>query len=72
MEIVQEGREVYPLQTIGFALKEQYGAGIVQAGIERTVELVDEIRGQALPTAAPAVPTTPVDTTPPDTVGEQG
>jgi len=72
VEIVQEGREVYPLQTIGFALKEQYGAGIFQAGIERTVELVDEIRGQAPPTAVPAVPTTPVDTTPPDTVGEQG
>jgi len=45
-EVVQEGRNVYPLQTVAFALKEQYGARISQAGIDRTVALVQEIRSQ--------------------------
>jgi len=72
VEIVQEGREVFPLQTIGFALKEQYGAGIFQAGVARTMELIDEIRVQTPTETVPVGPAMPVDTTPPDTTGEEG
>jgi len=77
VQVVQEGREVFPLQTVAYALKEQYGARIFQPGIARTVEIVNDLRAEALATpppvqpAAPADTTTP-DTTPPDTVGAQG
>ncbi len=69
-QVVQEGREVYPLQTVAYALKEQYGAQFYQPGVARAVELVNEIR------ATPLAPTTmtpePVqDTTVGDTVGDR-
>jgi len=77
VQVVQEGREVFPLQTVAYALKEQYGARIYRAGIARTVQIVNEIRTESLATppptqpAAPADATTP-DTTTPDSAGVQG
>jgi hypothetical protein len=71
-QVVQEGREVFPLQTVAYALKEQYGARIYPSGIARTVQLVDEIRGQTMAEPPPAPPRPPVDTTAPDTAGIQG
>ena len=62
-EIVQGQADVFPLQTVDFALREQYGARIFQSGIARTVELVEQIRGQTLPAPPPTQPVTPVDTT---------
>jgi hypothetical protein len=82
VQVVQQNREVYPLQTVAFALKEQHRARIFQAGLARTVELVDELRAQPIaapgpvPDPVPADTTTPdpvpADTTTPDTVGGQG
>jgi hypothetical protein len=72
VQVVQEGREVFPLQTVAYALKEQYGARIYPSGIARTVQLVDEIRGQTIAEPLPAPPRPPVDTTTPDTAGIQG
>jgi len=76
-EVVQQGRTVYPLQTVAFALKEQYGARISQAGIDRTVELIQEIRAQSQAPAPQATPPTAPDTAAsdsviPDTAGGQG
>jgi hypothetical protein len=72
VQVVQEGREVFPLQTVAYALKEQYGAQIFQAGIARTVEIVNDIRAEMLATPPPAQPASPVDTTTPDTAGAEG
>jgi hypothetical protein len=78
VQVVQEGREVYPLQTVAFALKEQFGARIFQPGVERTVSRVEELRAESPPTPAPptrpsALPDTAVpDTSAPDTSGSSG
>lgn len=69
VQIVQQQRDVFPLQNIAFLLREQYGARIYQPGIQRTVELVDQIRAETPP--AP-LPSAPVDTMGPDTTGAQG
>jgi hypothetical protein len=72
VQIVQGRQDVFPLQTVDFALKEQFGARIYQPGIARTVEIVDQIRTQSPAAPLPAPPATPVDTTTPDTAGGQG
>ena len=72
VQVVQEGREVFPLQTVAYALKEQYGARIFQTGIARTVEIVNDIRAEKLATPPPAQPASPVDTTTPDSAGTEG
>ncbi|MFH1763190.1 MAG: peptidylprolyl isomerase [Gemmatimonadota bacterium] len=72
VQIVQQGREVFPLQTGAYALKEQYGARIFQPGIAKAVQIVNEIRSQIPPPPAPALPVAPTDTLPPDTAGVQG
>lgn len=72
VQIVQQGREVFPLQTVAHVLKEQYGAQIFHPGIARTVEIVNEIRTQTPAAPLPAQPAAPVDTTTPDTAGVQG
>lgn len=72
VEVVQNGREVYPLQTVAFALKEQFNARIFPAGIEQAVARIAELRSSAS-AAPPAVrPMAPADTTSPDTVGGEG
>jgi hypothetical protein len=68
VEIVEQRRDVFPLQTIAFLLREQYGARIFQPGVQRTVEIVDQIRAATPPAPTPMAP---VDTTPPDTAGGQ-
>jgi len=80
-EIVQQGRTVYPLQTVAFALKEQYGARISQAGVDRTVSLIQDLRAQPAatppPVTPPAIPDTgavapdsaALDSTPADSAG---
>ena len=72
VQIVQQGQEVFPLQTVAVLLKEQYGAQIFQPGLARTVEIVNEIRTQTPAAPLPAQPSAPVDTTTPDTAGVQG
>ncbi len=72
VQIVQGRQDVFPLQTVDFALKEQYGAQIFPPGIARTVEIINEIRTQIPAPATPALPIAPVDTTTPDTAGVQG
>lgn len=77
VQIVQEGREVFPLQTIAFVLKEQYGARVFPQGAARTVEIVEETRAQAAAAPAPSAPAATPDTGAPDTAaadtaGEQG
>ena len=62
LEIVQGRADVFPLQTVDFALREQYGARIFQSGIARTVEIVEQIRSQTMPAPTPAQPVMPVDT----------
>lgn len=69
VQIVQEGREVYPLQTVAFALKEQYGARIYPSGVDRTVELVTEIRSRPPATSPSSAPAAPPDTAVSDTAG---
>lgn len=71
VEVVQQGREVFPLQAISFVLKEQYGASIHQPGVLRAAAMVDEIRAQPAPSVDPLVPETPVDTAASDTAGGQ-
>lgn len=71
VQVVQEGREVYPLQTVAFALKEQYGARFFQPGLDRTVELVNEIRAQT-PAPTSLAPAPVADTTVGDTAQGQG
>jgi len=70
VQVVQEGREVYPLQAVAYALKEQYGARTHQPGVDRTVALVTEMRAQTPTGGAPAEPTPPADTTATDTAGD--
>ena len=72
VQVVQQGREVFPLQTVAFALKEQYGAQLYQPGIARAVEIVAELRAPTPAEPPLAQPTAPVDTTIPDTAGAQG
>ena len=72
VQVVQQNREVYPLQTVAFALKEQHQARIFQAGLARTVELVDELRAQPIAAPRPVPDAVPADTTTPDTAGGQG
>lgn len=72
VEVVQNGREVYPLQTVAFALKEQFNARIFPAGIDRTVTRIAELRAQAPAMPPPVRPTAPADTTSPDTAGGEG
>jgi len=72
VQIVQGRQDVFPLQTVDLALREQYGARIFQPGVARAVELVNEIRAQAGAAPLPTPPAFPVDTTAPDTGGIQG
>ena len=72
VEIVQGRQDVFPLQTVDFALKEQYGARIFQGGISRAMEIVDELRLQSGPDPLATPPATPVDTTTTDSAGAQG
>jgi hypothetical protein len=71
VQVVQGGREVIPLGGVSFALKKQFDARIYQAGFDRTVALVTEMRARVPPippqTGAPAAPP-PV----PDSGGAQG
>jgi hypothetical protein len=68
-EVVQEGRQVIQLQTIAYALKEEFGAKIHQPGINRAIQRIIELRAQ-VPEASDSVPTVvPTDTTATDTVG---
>jgi hypothetical protein len=67
-EIVQGRREAYQLQTVAYALKDKYSARIYQAGVNRAVERVNELRSQA----PPAVPVAPADTMAPDTAESRG
>jgi hypothetical protein len=68
-EIVQEGRQVIPLQTIAYALKEEFGAKIHQPGITRAMQRINELRAQVPATPDPAPSVVPTDTTVPDTAG---
>lgn len=71
-QVVQSGQEVYPLQNIAFALKEQFDARIFPSGIEHTVTRIAEIRAQT-PAMPPAVqPTAPAEPVSPDTAGGGG
>jgi hypothetical protein len=69
--VVQQGREIFPLQAVAYALREQYGARTYQAGIDRTIALVTEMRAAAPATVTPAAPPPP-DTTLPDTAAAGG
>jgi hypothetical protein len=70
--VVQEGREVFPLQTVGYVLKEQFGARVHRPGIMKAVEMVNEIRAQTTGIPDPTLSDAPVDTATPDTSGGQG
>jgi hypothetical protein len=74
VQVVQQGREVFPLQAVSYALKEQYGAQTFQAGVDRAVALVSEMRTATPPAATPAPTpdTTASGTTAPDTAGGEG
>ncbi len=65
VQVVQGGREVFPLGTVSFALRNQYGGEIFAPGVDRAVALVGDMRAQAPPTPSPT-PAMP-DTTTPDT-----
>jgi len=69
---VVEGREVIPLGGVSIALRRQYDARIFDAGLERTVARITEMRAQ-LP-LNPPVEQAPVPTEPttPDTAGPTG
>jgi hypothetical protein len=54
-QVVQEGREVFPLQTVSAAIRQQFGAQVYPAGVSRAVERITELRAQA-PTAAVPMP----------------
>ena len=72
VEIVQEDRQMFPLQAVGFALKEQYGARIFEPGVEKTIEILSGLRAEA-PRATPLErQDEPPVATPPDTAGGQG
>lgn len=68
-EIVQEGRQVIPLQTIAYALKEEFGAKIHQPGINRAIQRINELRAQVPTTSDPDPSVAPTDTTVTDTAG---
>ena len=68
-EIVQEGRQVIPLQTIAYALKEEFGAKIHQPGINRAIQRINELRTQVPTTPDPPPSVVPSDTTATDTAG---
>ena len=71
-DVVQNGQEVFPLQTVAFALKEQFDARVFEPGVEAAVARIAELRAQG-PTTPPAVqPTPPTDTVVPDTAGGEG
>jgi hypothetical protein len=71
-EVVQSGREVFPLQSVAFLLKEQFDARVYPAGVQKTVDRIAELRAQG-PATPPAVqPTAPADSAPPDTAGGAG
>jgi hypothetical protein len=71
-EVVQNGQEVFPLQTVAFALKEQFNARVFESGVEDAVTRIAELRAQGQ-TMPPAVqPTAPADSASPDTAGGEG
>ncbi len=72
VQVVQNGREVYPLQTVAFALKEQFEARIFPSGIAHTVSLIAEFRAPGAATAPAVQPTPPADPITPDTAGGEG
>lgn len=66
VQVVQNQREVYPLQTVAFALKEQFDARIYPAGIATTVTRIAELRAQTTATTPVIQPSAP------DTAGGEG
>ncbi len=70
-QVVQEGREVFPLGGISLALRKQYGAEVFQPGLQATVDRVEGLRSQMAPAPSPlgGVPG-PGDTLAPDTAGD--
>jgi parvulin-like peptidyl-prolyl isomerase len=70
-QVVRDERQIFPLQTVGFALKEQYGARIYKPALAGAVDLLNELR--AAPAAETDVPAEePAEVAPPDTAGTGG
>jgi len=72
VEIVQGMKEVFQLQTVAFALKEQYGARVFEPGIEQAVTRINELRLQPATPLESTLPGTAEDTATVDTAGNQG
>jgi hypothetical protein len=68
-QVVQERREIIPLQTIAYALKEEFGAKIHQPGINRAIQRINELRARVPEATEPTSTVAPTDTTATDTVG---
>ncbi|NNM06348.1 MAG: hypothetical protein HKO65_14750, partial [Gemmatimonadetes bacterium] len=79
-EVVQGAMEVFQLQTVAFALKEQYGARVFEPGLAQAVARINELRVQPVTPVEPAIPEAAEDTattetsgaTAGDTTGPQG
>jgi peptidyl-prolyl cis-trans isomerase C len=52
-EVVRGDRQVFPLGTVSFALRKQFGARIYQEAFAGTVERIDHLRSQVPPPADP-------------------
>lgn len=65
---VMEGREVIPLGGVAVALRRQYNARVYEAGLERTVARITELRGQLPVNPLP----TPGEVVQPDSTGAPG
>jgi hypothetical protein len=63
-EVVSGDRQVFPLGTVSFAMRKQFGARIYRQSFEGTVKRIDELRAQEPP---PGLPTDLRPETPPDT-----
>lgn len=63
-EVVRGDRQVFPLGTVSFAMRKQFGARIYRQSFEGTVKRIDELRAQEPP---PGLPTDLRPETPPDT-----
>jgi hypothetical protein len=63
-DVVRGERQVFPLGTVAFAMRKQFGARIHQHAFEGTVKRIEELRTQQPP---PAPSSEPMPLTPPDT-----
>jgi parvulin-like peptidyl-prolyl isomerase len=72
VQVVRGDMEVIPLGGVSFALRKQFKSRIYQAGIEKAVQRITELRAQAPPVSPPRGQPPSVDTAVPDSGGSGG